>query len=153
MVFKINLGYKGKSWKLELDSESLIGKKIGDKLQGQEIKPELAGCELEITGTSDKAGFAGSKDIDGYNLKKKLLTKGFGLKTRPRREGKRKKRKMPEGFRLKKTLRGNTIGKDTIQVNIKVLKLGKPFEEIFPEQNKPKEKTAAQATETKQEVK
>jgi len=150
MVFKINLGYKGKSWKFELDSESLIGKKIGDKLQGQELKSELSGCELEITGTSDKAGFAGSSKIDGSNLKRVLLTKGFGLKSRPRKEGKRKKRKMAKGFRLKKTLRGNTVGKDTIQINMKVIKPGKAFEEIFPEQNKPKEKPAEQQAATTQ---
>ncbi|MCX6749098.1 MAG: 30S ribosomal protein S6e [Candidatus Pacearchaeota archaeon] len=146
MVFKINLGHKGKTWKLELDSESLIGKKIGEKLQGQELKPELAGFELEITGTSDKAGFPGKKGLEGANLKKVLLIKGFGLKSRPRREGKRKKRKMPLGFRLRKTLRGNTISKDTNQINIKVLKITKPLEEIFPEQNKPKEQAPKAAT-------
>lgn len=149
MPFKINLGYKGKSWKFELDSENIIGKKIGDKLSGEELKKELEGYELEITGTSDKAGFPGYKIIEGSDLKKVLLLKGFGLKKRPRREGKRKKRRMPKGFRLKKTLRGNTISKDIIQINMKVLKAGKPLEEIFPEQNKPKE----QATETKQEEK
>lgn len=145
MPFKINLGHKGKTWKLELDSESLIGKKIGEKIQGNELKNELSGTELEITGTSDKAGFAGEMNTDGAGLKRILLTKGFGLKSRPRREGKRKRRQMPLGFRMRKTLRGNTIGNDTVQINMKVLKTSKPFEEIFPEQNKPKEKPAEQS--------
>jgi len=138
MAFKINLGNKNKTFKLEADSESLIGMKIGDKLNGKELKPELEGYELEITGTSDKAGFPGSKDVEGSNLKRVLLTKGKFMK------GWKKRRKIKvkiKGLRMKKTLRGNTISKDTIQINAKVLKHGnKSLEEIFPEQNKPKEK-------------
>lgn len=134
MVFKLNISEKEKAWKLELDSEDLIGKKIGDNLKGEELKSDLAGYDLEITGTSDKAGFPGMKDKEGPELKKALLTKGWGMKD---------KRK---GVRLRKTIRGNTISPDTIQINLKVLKAGhKKLHEIFPEQNQPKEKAAEQA--------
>lgn len=141
MSFKINIGEKNKTWKLELDSEALIGKKIGEHIQGKELKHELEGYELEITGTSDKAGFAGSKDIEGFSLKRVLLAKGKFMKGWKK---KRKKRIKVKGLRKKKTLRGNQISKDTIQINTKVTKPGhKKLEEIFPEQNQAKKQEAA----------
>jgi len=136
MPFKLNISEKGKTFKLEVDTEFLIGKKIGDKIEGKEIKPELEGYELEITGTSDKAGFPGMKEVEGTGLKKILLTRGFGLKKIPRKEGK-KKRRTPKGLRLRKTVRGNTISRDIIQINMKIIKQGKKkLEEIFQDQIK-----------------
>lgn len=136
MVFKINLGEKGKTFKLETDNEELIGKKIGDKIHGKDLKSELEGYELEITGTSDKAGFPGNKYLDGFALRRVLLAKGKFMKGWKKR---RKKRIKVKGLRKKKTLRGNQISKDTIQINIKVTKEGhKKLQEIFPEQNQPK---------------
>ena len=141
MVFKINISDKGKTSKIDLDTEALIGKKIGEKIEGKEIKSGLEGYEFEITGTSDKAGFPGKKDIEGTALRKVLLTKGWGMKKRPRKEGKKKKRRMIKGLRLKKTVRGNTISKDTIQINMTVIKEGtKKLEEIFPKTEKAEEK-------------
>lgn len=143
MAFKINIGDKGKTFKLEADSESIIGKKIGEKIEGKELKSDLDGYELEITGTSDKAGFPGSKDIEGFSLKKVLLSKGKFMKGWKKR---RKSRIKVKGLRKKKTLRGNQISKDTMQINTKMIKQGhKKLEEIFPDQNKPKEKPAEQA--------
>lgn len=140
MVFKLNISEKNKAWKLESDSESLEGKKLGEKIKGEEFNKELSGYELEITGTSDIAGFPGIKEVEGPTLKRVLLNYGKGMHKKPK--GLRKKRrKSPPGLRLKKTVRGNQISKDTVQINMKVLKSGsKKLEEIFPEQNKPKEK-------------
>ena len=46
---------------------------------------------------------------------------------------------MLKGQRKRKTVRGNTISNDTVQVNCKVVKKGeKPLEELVP--TKPKEK-------------
>lgn len=142
MAFKLNIGDKGKAWRVELESEALLGKKIGEKIAGKEIKEDLDGYELEITGTSDKAGFPGHKDIDSPTLTKRLLKRGFGMKTAE-----------PKGLRLRKTLRGGIISEDTIQINMKVIKHGhKKLQEIFPEQNEPKEQPAekvkAEATQT-----
>jgi small subunit ribosomal protein S6e len=143
MVFKINVGEKGKSWKLESDSEELVGKKIGDRIHGKEISPLLEGYELEITGTSDKAGFAGMKEVEGPMLKGVLLSYGFGMHKKPKGLKKKKPNKKPRGLRLKKTVRGNTISRDVVQINVKVAKAGsKNLQELFPEQNKPKEKPA-----------
>lgn len=129
MVFKLNISDKGKAWKVEMDNEFLIGKSLGDKIHGKEIKPELEGYELEISGGSDIGGFPLSKDVPGLALKSLLLTKGFGM------------RDNTEGMRRRKTLRGKTISASVSLINLKVVKHGaKHLHEIFPEQNQPKEK-------------
>ncbi|HRZ85235.1 MAG TPA: S6e family ribosomal protein [Candidatus Paceibacterota bacterium] len=130
MVFKINLSEKnGKTFHLETESEELIGKKIGEKIQGKEINSDLSGYEFEIKGTSDKAGFPGKKDVHGPTLKKILLTKGPFLHKIPHK-----------GFRRKKIVRGNEISSHIVQINLLVTKKGsKSLEEIFPDQCQPKE--------------
>lgn len=142
MPFKLNISDKGKAWKIESTSETLIGKTLGGKIKGEEIAPELAGYELEITGASDIAGFPHKKDVEGPELKRVLLTKGWGMWKKPRKLGK-KKVATPHGLRLRKTVRGSRISEKTVQININVLKHGhKKLEELFPDQNKPKEKKA-----------
>ncbi len=143
MPYKINISHKGKAIKKEIENESFIGKKIGETLEGKEIAPELSGYELEITGTSDKAGFPGKKDVEGPELKRVLLTKGFGMKTRPKGLSKTKK-PLPDGFRLKKSVRGNTISLATLQINMMVKKEGSTkFEELLPKKEEKKEDTPA----------
>lgn len=62
------------------------------------------------------------------------------MKSKPKREG-RKPRQFNKGLRLKKTLRGNTISPDTIQVNTIVKKEGSTkFEELLPKKEKPEVK-------------
>lgn len=154
-MFKLNISEKGKSWKIESDSESLVGKKIGEKIKGSEISKDIDGFELEITGTSDTAGFPGKKDEEGSSLKRVLLKSGeWGCWKEPK--GLRKEKPAtPDGLRLKKTVRGNTISRDTVQINLKVIKEGsKKLVELFLEQNKPKEKkpaAKAEGTEAKTE--
>ena len=140
MPFKINISDKGKTLKLETESEELVGKKIGESIDGKEISTELAGYTIEITGTSDIAGFPGKKDVEGSALKRVLLTKGFSMHKRPRREGK-KPVYTPDGLRLKKSVRGNLISKDTIQINTKVTKEGsKKFHDLLPKKEKAESK-------------
>jgi len=144
MVFKINISDKGKTVKLETESESLIGRKIGETIKGEEISPDFLGYELKLTGTSDIAGFPGKKDVEGIALKRVLLTKGFGMKRFPRKEGKKRRSdNMPKGLRLKKTVRGNTISKDVVQINLMVLKQGsKKFQDMLPKKEASEEKKA-----------
>ena len=142
MPFKINISDKGKSWKLESASEVITNKKLGDTIHGKEIADALEGYELKITGASDSSGFPHKPDLQGTETKHLILTYGWGMHKRPRREGK-KKRVSPRGLRLRKTVRGQHLSEKTSQINLIVLKHGsKPFNEIFPEQNKPKEKPA-----------
>ncbi len=140
MPFKLNISDKGKSWKLESTSENLVGKKLGDIMHGKEVSDDLEGYELKITGASDLSGFPHKLGLQGSETKQLILEYGWGMHKRPRREGK-KKRVSPNGLRLRKTIRGQQLSEKTAQINIAVIKQGsKPLAEIFPDQNKPKEK-------------
>lgn len=147
MPFKINMSSKdGKTFKIESESEEIVGKELGDKIKGNEISPELAGYEFEITGASDGAGLTALKEVDGIALKKVLL--GFGKAMHKKSKGLRKKRRKPQkGLKLRKTVRGKVISPAIVQINMKVLKQGsKSLKEIFPDQNKPKEKKESEET-------
>lgn len=142
MPFKINIAEKtGKTYKLEADAKSIIGKSLHDKIYGKDVSPDLEGYEFEITGASDSAGFTAMKEVEGIGLKKILLTYGKAMKKKPRREGKKKiSNKKPRGLRLRKTVRGKIISEVISQINLKIIKEGpNSLEKIFPEQNKPKE--------------
>jgi small subunit ribosomal protein S6e len=154
MPFKINISKDGKTLKLETESESLLGRRIGETIKGQSISPDLAGYEIEITGTSDKAGFPGKKDVEGITLKKVLLTKGFALHKKPRGESKKSK-PLVKGVRMRKTVRGNTISASTIQINTKVKKEGsKKFQELLPKKEEPKQDDKTeQKTDKKEQIK
>ena len=147
MTFKINISTKdGKTYKLETEAPGLINKRnLGDTIKGEEISPDLAGYELEITGLTDKSGFTSLKQVQGFGLKKELLGYGKGMHKRPKGD-KKKPPTSAGGLRLRKTVRGATIAEATVQINTKVLKQGaKKLSEIFPEQNKaPEKETPAQ---------
>lgn len=128
MVFKVNVSNKEITKKYEIDNEDLSGILIGDKINGAQISPELEGYELELMGTSDKAGFPGFKEHNGPNLRKILLKRGKGM---------RDKR---EGVRIRKTVRGNEVSLDTVQLNCKVVKEGKTkAAELFKKKEETKE--------------
>ncbi len=136
MPFKLNISEKGKAWRLQAETPELMGKSIGDKINGSEINADLAGYEFEITGASDIAGFPLSKNVEGVGLKKLLLKKGWGMRE-----------SFPQGLRRKKTVRGKVISEKVIQINLNTLKEGKKsLAEIFPDQNK-KEEAKTEKTE------
>ncbi|MFT4313042.1 MAG: 30S ribosomal protein S6e [Candidatus Woesearchaeota archaeon] len=133
---KIVLGDKsGKTKQIELDeqnSKSLIGKKILDTFKGELI--DMPGYEFQITGGSDSSGFPMRRDVAGDRKKKILIVNGVGIaKNRP-------------GERRRKMVAGNTIGDETAQVNVKVVKAGKT--PLFEE---PKEESTVEADEKKDE--
>jgi small subunit ribosomal protein S6e len=144
MAFKINISTKdGKTYKIEADAPGLKQKQLGDKVQGQEISPDLAGYELEITGASDKAGFTSMQDVPGMALKKVLLDYGKAMHKRPK--GDKKINRKPKGLRLRKTVRGKVISNAVVQINTKVVKEGsKPLNEVFADQNKTEAKAPEQ---------
>ena len=101
------------------NANKLVGKDVGDVVNGTvvELPPDY---ELQITGGSDKDGFPIRPDIPGPVRKRILLSGGIGYRPRER------------GIRKKKMVRGKTITRDTVQVNMKVVKHGKvPLEEYF----------------------
>ncbi len=117
-----------------------LGKKIGEKVAADSIG--LSGFELEITGGSDKEGFPMRKDVEGQGRKRIVLSGPPGYN--PDRKGKRKR----------KSVRGNTISADIVQVNTKVIKAGaKSAEELWGVTPKVKEKITKPAEEKKAEQK
>ncbi len=152
-MFKINISTKdGKTYKLETEAESLLGRSLGDKVQGSELLPDLEGYELEITGASDNAGFTAMENVEGIGRKRILLKYGKAMHRRPRREGKKKvSNPRPKGLRLRKTVLGKVISENIVQINTRVAKEGKKkLEEVFGK----KEETAEGNAETpKQEQK
>jgi len=146
----INDPKTGKTYQKTLDEQAFIGKKIGDKIDSNLVG--MAGFELEITGGSDVAGFPMRGDVQGSGRKKALLTSGTGVNI---------KRK---GKKVRKTVMGNTISENIVQINLKVIKgdnvekaLGveAPAEEAKPEEA-PKEETKPEekpTEEPKEEVK
>ena len=107
----VNDTKNGKSYQIPISghhANSLIGKKIGDEVDG--IFISLPGYKLQITGGTDKDGFMMRKDLPGMIRRKILLSEGKGF------------HEIEPGMRKKKSIRGNTIGQDVVQINMKVTK-------------------------------
>jgi len=112
----------GKCYGVEVPKDKeheLIGKKIGEKIEGGAFGAE--GYTLQITGGSDLAGFPMRRDVSGPRRVGIIISSGTGI------------RKKEGGVRAKRNVRGNLISDQIIQVNAKVVEAGsKPLEEIFP---------------------
>jgi small subunit ribosomal protein S6e len=100
----------GASKTVELEgtkAASLIGKKIGDIIDGSVVG--LPGHKLQITGGSDKDGFPMRPDVHGGVRRSVILSGGVGFN--PEKKGERRR----------KTVRGNVITEEIVQVNMKVV--------------------------------
>ena len=127
--FVINDPKTGRTFQKALEEESMLGKKLGEKISGDFLG--LDAYELEIKGASDFAGFPLSKTINGPIRKRALLSKGFSMK----------KNKI-KGVKVRKTVCGNIISKNVVQINLKVTKFGqKALDEIFAKAEKGEVKT------------
>lgn len=117
----INDTKNGKSHQVQVSghhANSLIGKKIGDEVDG--IFISLPGYKLQVTGGTDKNGFAMRRDLPGMNRRRLLLSKSSGFKPKEK------------GLRKKKSIRGNTVNQDIVQINMKVTKhSSKPIDKLI----------------------
>jgi small subunit ribosomal protein S6e len=117
----VNDTKNGKSHNVQISghhANSLIGKKIGDEVDG--IFVSLPGYKLEITGGTDKNGFTMRKDFPGMGRRRLLLSDSLGFNSKK------------NGLRRKKSIRGNTINQDIVQVNMKVIKFSsKPINQLL----------------------
>lgn len=117
-----------KSHQIEVDQGKaigLVGKRIGEEFNGDVIG--LAGYSLKITGGTDKDGFPMHPQVHGQVRKKILLSNPPGFHP------------LKEGGRKRKTVRGDTISADIIQVNVKVMKKGSvSLDEVAPTKAKKK---------------
>ncbi len=139
-----------KSYKVEKDQNEvvgLVGKKIGDKFNGDLIG--LKDYEITITGGTDKDGFPMHPNVHGM-VKKKIILSGPPC-FHPKRKGMRKR----------KMVVGNTISKSITQINCKIIKEGsKKIEELMGKKEEkpaegetPKEEKKPEVKETKEKPK
>jgi len=116
----------GKSHQVQVSghhANSLIGKKIGDEVDG--IFVQLPGYKLILTGGTDKTGFPMRKDFPGMGRRRLLLSKSKGFKSKE------------HGLRRKKSIRGNTVNQDIVQINMKVAKYSsKPIDKLIIKEKK-----------------
>ena len=123
---------KGRSFSVEITGSNFnhfLGKKIGDSVEGMfvgDAEQSLSGYKLQITGGSDKTGRPMRSELEGGNVKSVLITAGTGYK------GKRYVKKNSKIYRYKydglcrrRYLRGNSIIRFTLHLNLKVLEYGK----------------------------
>ncbi len=119
----------GKSYNLEVPDAKkayLLGKKVGEEIEGSLLGVE--GYSFVITGGSDNCGSPIRKDILGTRKLKAYLSGGVGFK--PKKEGERRK----------KSVGGNEICDEIMQVNVKVSKKGqKPLDELLGKKEEKKE--------------
>lgn len=113
----------GRSAQQDLTVESaamFLNRKIGETIDGGAIG--LAGYKLKITGGSDSSGFPLQKSIEGPRKTTMFSTVSTVGSSR--------------GMQRRKTVRGNTISNDTMQLNLVIVEYGeKPVDEIFPKKD------------------
>jgi len=102
--------FRAKAWQITITSpeaDQLIGLRIGDQFDGSLVG--LSGYKLEIRGGSDNSGFPMLPTLPGPVKKRVLLSGPPGFHPRER------------GERRRKTVRGNTITHDTVQINTVII--------------------------------
>jgi small subunit ribosomal protein S6e len=121
LAFKLVISEGEKTHQIEVEqaqSKKLLGLKIGEEIEASLVG--LTGYKLKITGGSDKNGFPMKKDVDGPRRIKSLLSGGIGFK--PKMDGQRRR----------KTVRGNTVSDDIVQINTIVTEKGaKSIDELL----------------------
>jgi small subunit ribosomal protein S6e len=85
----------------------LIGRKIGEIIDGSIVG--LPGHKVQITGGSDKDGFPMRPNVHGGVRRRVVLSGGVGFNPKGR------------GERRRKTVRGNVITDEIVQINMKVI--------------------------------
>lgn len=111
---------------------SFLGKKVGTEIDAASIG--MTGYTLKITGGSDRIGIPARGDLPGAGRKKLLLSESIGY------------HQDADGKRRRKSVRGNEITADFVQINAAVSKYGdKPIESFF-EKSASEEQSAEKKT-------
>jgi small subunit ribosomal protein S6e len=107
----------------------LIGKRIGEVTDGAIV--DLPGHKIQITGGSDKDGFPMRPSVHGGVRRRIVLSGGVGHNP------------PNAGMRRRKTIRGNVITDDIVQINAKIVEKPKQPKEGKKPKEKKEEKAAA----------
>jgi len=107
----------------ETRAAGLIGRRIGDVIDGSVV--DLPSSKVQISGGSDKDGFPMRPSVHGGVRRRIVLSQGVGFNPEV------------EGLRRRKTIRGNVITDEIVQINLKIVEKAKKQKES----KKPKTKT------------
>lgn len=108
-IFKITVSdpEEGMAWQVEKEATPLIGTKVGEEFNGSLIG--LEGYTLKVTGGSDEDGFPMRRGVGGGGRREVLMKQGPGY--RPREDG----------VKRRKSVRGEVVSEEIVQVNTKVV--------------------------------
>lgn len=115
----------------------LIGRRTGEIIDGSIVG--LPGHKVQITGGSDKDGFPMRPNVHGGVRRRVILSGGVGFNSRD------------QGERKRKTVRGNVITDEIVQVNIRIAEKPrriKKDKKTNVKEGKPKEKVKRKAQTT-----
>jgi len=101
----------GESRSVEIEGNRaipLIGRKLRDVIDGSIVG--MARHELQITGGSDSDGFPMRPNVHGGVRVRAIISGGVGF------------RSSKKGERKRKSLRGNVITEEIVQINMKIVK-------------------------------
>ena len=107
----------------------LISKRIGEIVDGAVV--DLPGHKVQIKGGSDKDGFPMRPSVHGGVRRSIVLSGGVGFNP------------TNEGMRRRKTIRGNVITDEIVQINMKVVEKPKGAKEGKKAKEKKEEKAVA----------
>jgi small subunit ribosomal protein S6e len=99
----------------ETRAASLIGRRIREVVEGSVVN--LPGHKTQITGGSDKDGFPMRPDVHGGVRRRVVLSGGVGFNSQEK------------GIRKRKTIRGNVITDEIVQINMKIVEKPKGAKE------------------------
>ena len=111
----------------------LIGRKTSEVMDGSIV--DLPGHKVQITGGSDKDGFPMRPNVHGGVRRKVILSGGVGFNPQD------------DGMRRRKTVRGNVITDEIVQINMKIVEKPKVQKESKKAREK-KEETIKKETGT-----
>jgi small subunit ribosomal protein S6e len=114
----------------EARAAPLIGRRIGETIDGSVL--DLPGHKAQITGGSDKDGFPMRPSVHGGVRRKVVLSGGVGFNPQN------------EGMRRRKTIRGNVITDEIVQINVKITEKPRQAKEGKKAKEKKEEKPPAQ---------
>jgi small subunit ribosomal protein S6e len=114
----------------EARASPLIGRRIGEVIDGSIL--DLSGHKAQITGGSDKDGFPMRPSVHGGVRRRVILSGGVGFNPQN------------EGMRRRKTVRGNVITDEIVQINVKIVEKPKQPKESKKAKEKKEEKAAVQ---------
>jgi small subunit ribosomal protein S6e len=109
----------------ETRAVSFIGRKVGEVIDGAAV--DLPAHKLQVTGGSDRDGVPMRPSVHGGVRRKVVLSGGVGFN--PQKAGQRKR----------KTVRGNVVTDEIVQINTKIIEKPKKPASAKPEKAVKKE--------------